>query len=312
MAVKFSEDEKSLIKLMLYNNIQNVDTIKAASLLEKNIGNMDFNKKLRSYQKTITEDNPNYSSVQLLIDFTYRTKDYNLVKDQVLPKAEAILTLDEKGKKIENFEKLSLKEYGQISKFEGLRYTDKYEEIRYISHSSNNKTCKELFFNSKKTKDILNKIEKKSLQSDNYKSGDLMMNLTSKTSAMKGRTKLMRHEGKLEEKFVTKYNHAAPIFVKEKKPILSHIINDQEASELGTKEIADANIFRIDPVKLVHKNMIPNLEKVYYGNNWQDKIRKRYELLSFALHEGLAPSQIENFESQIRTCNQKNKTKKSK
>ena len=300
MAIKFSKEEQFLIKFMIYNNVEHINTKKAASLLEKNIGNMDFNKRLRSYQKTITENNPNYSSVALLIDFTYKTKDYNLIKDQVLPKAEAILALDEKGKKIENFEKLSLKEYGQISKFEELHNDN---DIKYISKNSRNKTFKELFSNIKKVTGILDKIEEKALQSNNYKSGDLVMNLTSKTSAMKGRTKWRGHEGKLEEKFVTKYNHAAPIFVKKNVPMSSDITSKHQVDELILKEIADADIFRIDPVKLVHKNMIPNLEKVDYGRKkngekitWQEAIRERYESFSLALHEGLAPSQIENLE----------------
>lgn len=309
MAQKLSTEEakKILEKLDAYTEEQ------VANFLVNNIGNMELNESLKSLkQENLTENEIGFKN--FVSYFTYKTRDYNKTINS-LNKLNNTKELLKNKLPIKDYDKISLKEYGQIKNLCSIN--NKYNEyLEDLNNKTTNNNFKKIFTNIKDANIQINNLQKElDTKRGLYKSGDLMMYLTSKTSAIKNRQNWLEHEGKLEEIFVTKYNHAAPIYIDKNNQdkIIgqkSDVWGKQRLDKIKTDEILESEIYRIDPTKLVNKEFIKHLENTDYGykndNNgnqvkitWQEMIRNRYEELSYALHDGIQASQVKKINQEI-------------
>ncbi len=319
MPKKYTAEERELIDLVTeISAIPDLSeaskgTDRVAELILKNMGNKAFNKKLRAqkYGKNVNETN----AIEFLSAFTHKTADYNHKKVSS-SKLDVALKSQFQNQPLEEYEKLTLFEHGEVSALASVH--KKYKGlIGYIVENSDNKELKEMAKTLQNSSSMMVQLEKKALNTGQYKSGDLAMYLTPKTTAIKGKNnQLTGHEGKLEEAFLTKYNHAAPLYVDDRDPeksviTKSDIVGAQRSDEFKVNELLGADTFRIDPVKMVSKKQAKKLEQVDYGykqgpdgqdlvgkdgkkekQTWQNVMRERYEQLSHALHVEQAPHQL--------------------
>jgi hypothetical protein len=305
MGDKYTPEEQELInELSKFNrDEETADSNKLADLLMNKVGDLSFNAKLRADKSgSVSPEIKDF-----LEYFTYKTRDIDQFS-AIDSKLEIALESRDKQLPIEEYEKLTLSEYNKISEPASL-YKKTGRALGYISEKCNNPEFKEMYSKLQRSDALIKRLDENAVDVTNYKAGDLMMYLTEKTVAIKGRQKMLGHEGRLEEVFVTKYNHAAPIYINNNNPDRptanrSEIGRSQQSDEVSLGEILQADTFRIDPTKLVNKKQIKLLEKVDYGyreNNsgekvkitWQEVMRERYEQLSNALHEGQIPHKLE-------------------
>ncbi len=289
-----------------------------AKLLASKAGDMSFNKKL-------TEDRGKSNETkEFLSYFTYKTRNIKDF-DSIVNKLEIASSLKEQNLPTAEHEKISLSDYNIISDINSIQNKAVYNNIlENIKNQTDNEELKKIYSKIQTSSQIIKNLDKEILKTNDYKSGDLMMYLTEKTSAIKGRQNLSGHEGKLEEILMTKYNHAAPIYIDSSDPAnpvvnKSDIWKEQRYGLINLGEILQSNTFRIDPTKLTDQKRVKQLEQINYGykkdkdgkdlldNNgkpiketWQDVMKFRYEKLSEALHLGQIPQQINELEKNIK------------
>ena len=337
---KYSPEEQELIESLRENKFESGDLERAAELLATKIGDMSFNAKLRKdntkapepkdpdnptpdEQKAINQFNDDQKTKEFLGYFTFKTRNMGQF-EAIVQKLDIAKELQAQQLPISENEKITLSEYNQISNLQSL--TGNYQGIlEAIAQNSTNPKFKELHDNITKSSAIMENLQEKALDAKDYKAGDLMMYLSAKTSAVKGRQNWSGHEGKLEEVFMTKYNHAAPIYIDRRdpdKPIVtkSDVWREQRTDALNLEEILESDVLRIDPTKLVDQKRVKQLETIDYGykrdeagndltdeqgnkvkNTWQDAMRLRYEQLSDALHIGQLAYQIEEHQTKLST-----------
>jgi hypothetical protein len=310
----FTEEENLLITAFDDITSDGFNYDEVAETLLRNLGNKDFNKRLTG------NNNP---TNKLLATLTYKTQQYEDLKE-VSAKINIASQLAKNSIPVSPEEKISISDIGKLSKLASLGNDDSIQNIlNNIYKNTNNPEFKNFCNSIKQSKTILDDLQNRALESEAYNSGDLMMYLTSKTSALKERQAKIGHEGKLEEIFVTKYNHAAPIYLDTKKLLKSDVWHNQRSEEVNLLEILQSDTFHIDPVKLVDKKYISKLEQIDYGYKtdlkgqdlldknrqkikltWQDVVRDRYQQMSAALHQGLVPASIKKAEEEIKQSKQ--------
>ena len=264
-----------------------------ATLLVENLGNMLLNKKLL----TLMRIEKNNKHLEALSKFTYKTQDIGKIS-LLVDKLELLNNFNAQGIKAAEFEKLTVAEFGMLQKLGSL---EEDELLQMVGPVGNSPQYTDLLDKISRANKALTTLENNALQSTAYIAGDLMMTVTAKTSSAKGRQNWGGHEGSLEEIFVTRYNHAAPLYTGQldNKPTKSDIWHEQRIDQVNVSEMITSDIFRIDPTRLVSKAMAKKLEQVDYGARddgvritWQDAMRERYTQLSQALHLGLPLQRI--------------------
>jgi hypothetical protein len=300
MQKKFTLEEQELIQELGNKESPNIDRV--AELLMSKIGDMSFNARLKK-DKSPT----NISAKQFLQYFTYKTKGAEQFSF-IASKLGNVLTLKEKQLPIEDHEKVTLAEFSKILNLKSI--DDKYEGwLRRIDDNCNDVKFHELYSNIRDSSAILNQLSQGALEPQNYQSGDLMMSLISKHVKLTGRQQgLGGHGGKLEEAFITKYLHAAPLNIDSSDPtkplvIKSEISSTHQIQAVSLEDILISDTLRVDPTKLISKKHVKMLEGIDYGYKqdssgnslidkngnktkvtWQEVIKDRYEQLSNALH----------------------------
>ena len=344
MGREYTPEEQELISSLREDKLSAGDLERAAELLVARIGDMSFNTKLGkdktpeptsvdpdnptpAEQQAIEQYNNDHSTKEFLSYFTFKTRNMGQF-EAIAQKLDVVTELQTQKLPISENEKITLSEYNKIASLQSL--SKNYEDIlEAVAQNSSNEKFQALYDNMTKSSDIIETLEEKALDTKDYKSGDLMMYLSSKTSAVKGRQQLSGHEGKLEDIFITKYNHVAPIYTDRRdsdKPITtkSDVWSEQRADALELGEILESDAVRIDPTKLVDAKRIKQLETIDYGykkdqdgnditddagnkikTTWQEAMHLRYEQLSDALHIGQLAYQIEEQESKQEILGQK-------
>ena len=258
--------------------IQKEEYDQVAAMMMQHIGDIKLNSTLSSDHSFIRE-------------FTYKTIGYENTLN-VLKKINIAQAQSENGITNLESEKVSLSDIGKLTKLSSLQS----QVCDVIAENTTNEAFKDFYSTLKNTENLIAELEQKALEDNQYKSGDLMMYLTSKTTALKERQNKLGHEGKLEENFVTKYNHAAPLYIdNDNKVLKSDVWAHQRIDALNLQEILESNALRIDPTKLVSPEYVKLLETIDYGTKkdqdgkdipitWQETMQQRYEDLSYALH----------------------------
>jgi hypothetical protein len=344
MTDKYTTEEQELIESLTPDKFEAKALEKAAELLVTKIGDLSFNAKLREdkakapkpkdsrnptpeEKKAIEQFNHDKRTKKFLSSFTFKTRNMEQF-EAITQKLDIATELQAQKLPISKNEKITLSEYNKISNLQSLN--KEYEGLlKSIAQNSTNPEFKALHDNITKSSNVIKELQEKALLgAKDYKDGDIMMYLSSKTSALKGRQNLSGHEGKLEERFITKYNHAAAVYIDNKdtdKPIVkkSDVWREQRTDALNLEEMLESDAFRIDPTKLVDQKRAKQLETIDYGykqneagndltdergnkvkNTWQDAMHLRYEQLSNALHIGQLAYQIEEHETKVNTLSQ--------
>jgi len=282
---QYTLEEQELIKSLRDGNLEAGNLDRAAELLAAKIGDMPFNAKLRKdtsiapvpqdldnpteeEQLAIDQFNDDQATKKFLGYFTFKTRKIEEF-EAIAQKLDIATELQTQKLPIAEHEKITLSEFNKISSLQSLN--ENYENIlEAVAQGSSNTKFQELYKSITKSSEIIQSLEEKALETQSYKAGDLMMYLSSKTSALKGRQQLSGHEGKLEELFMTKYNHAAPIYIDRRnpdKPIItkSDVWREQRTDALTLEEVLESDAFRIDPTKLVDAKRAKQLETIDYG-----------------------------------------------
>lgn len=120
----------------------------------------------------------------------------------------------------------------------------------------------------------IEKINKSALLNGHYKAGDLLM-VKPESFKVKGRKADL--EEKLTYKIISKYVHAAQIFIgKDGQPKISHVDDEYEVGGVDWRGVATADVFRIDPVRLFPSNKAPENPEI---------VRERFQKILQNLHE---------------------------
>lgn len=313
--MKYTSEEQELIQELSKKDGQNFNRI--GQLLASKVGDMTFNAKL------IQDKAIDGATKDFLSYFTFKTKGLDQVMSTV-SKLDIAQSLHDNQIPIDTSEKITLADYNKLSDLKSVN--DKYKDkLQGIADKCNDDSFLKLHSAIKEASIKVEKISENALSTNDYKSGDLMMYSSAKTAVLKGRQNWSGHEGKLEEAFITKYNHAAPIYLDNSDaaksiPTKSDIWREQRSDHLSLSEILESDALRLDPTKLVQKDHISLLEKVDYGYKqdsagndltndkgekikvtWQEVMRERYEHLSSALHIGQVPHQMKQLSQQLET-----------
>lgn len=331
MPVTFTKDEQFLIEQLSWSlqsiKAQDIDPI--AALLVTHMNDLKFNKKLIKYVKELEkldqtdaiQDAQLYSSI-ILAKFTYKTKGYESIQS-IYRKIEINKNLKDKRLDIVEEEKLSLKEMGTLIQFANLsaerKANDLNKTLEYINQNCSNNAFKDLYKNISLSHSLVSDLQKEILKSQTYKTNDIAVDNINKSQATNSyEVALFDYDGPLAQLLLSDgYAHAAPLYVKEKdsktKVKQSHITGKYENTNLEISDILIADTLRIDPCQLINKSLTENLEKLY-GAEWQEKIRNKYQDISYGLHNNLElkNKEIENKKIEIDELNTTLEKSKSK
>lgn len=312
MSIEYTEDEKQLISELQKNAAG--DLIKIASLSAKLMGDMGFNAKLQEDMRSSTTMSPADRQLKNnLAYYCFKTRNYKKA-EQAINKLLLIEDQKNHGVEIEDFEKLTLNEINQINQL-STAFTQAPELWGVVFQQGNSPEFNAICDKVTECYRVSNHFKKQAIQVSEYESGDLIVSLTAKSNAMSARkSKLMGHGGRLEEKFITKYLHAAPVYVDRSNAAnvqynLSDINAAQRNVGIELSNILEADSFKIDPSKLVSKEHAKLLEKIEYFKRdnagrlvkdasgekikitWQEEMRRKYTQLSTSLHASQAVQQ---------------------
>lgn len=346
MPVTFAGNEAKLIGLLCKEPKETMELERARELLIEHMGDMAFNARIRekikelekqkdeiktlqekikelknkkgdekeieALQKKITEFKSQIAKIEIFRDlatFTYKTIDFNRVQGLVKRLNFAIEVTTENVDLV-NFQKLTLADMGLLQKVASLSDLGILEDLKQDSKNTAFNAVSKLINDSETT---LERFSDKAVKESQYRSGDLLFYDSSKTALVKGRQQWLGHEGKLEEVFISKFNHAASITVGSNgKPMTSDIWSEQVADLLDLDGMLQGLSFRIDPTKLVpSKEMRDKLERSDFGYedgkkiSWEEWVHREYEHLATDLHFGFAQVRLEYLAIELKENNKK-------
>ena len=202
---------------------------------------MPYNNNLTKFSRNVK--NSAYDNVSKLKYWLYKT---NLVEgkiDYIIRKAEKVISEPDQG-----HDKLSLKEVGLLYDINKLHDIFSKLHAQNITHySSKLRKMKDL---TEKANELIEKIENQANFSNQLKDGDIIMTLAKKNITFHSRQ--MNREELLTTTLVSKYTHAATIFInQEDKTTLSHVYGEYRDDTLTAYEYMDTDIFRLNPYKLL-------------------------------------------------------------
>ncbi|KTD64943.1 hypothetical protein [Legionella shakespearei] len=253
------------------------ERVELSMMIEKNIGNMDLNKRVGLFEK---EKHPLIEKYQLTIpDMKYlmfKTKLFKL-NDALLDKSEKALEVMEKGEALDLESQLTLFELGRLDDLAKLKpILDNLDSLGLIESSSK---LKKLHEQATHAAEIIGKIEEKIADEPMLESGDLVMNHSKKSLALKNKS--ADREVALTHTFISKYGHAAQVYIdpETNKPTFSHIWGEHQTDRVKVVDIAISDTFRVDVTRLISPEMQEKLENHYKakGLDWKEEVRKQFK-----------------------------------
>ncbi len=290
LSKNLKESEAKFVKLFAKLTVNEIETDTQreylGTMLERAIGNKSLNSKLTAFSQE--KGNAAYSKYQYPVGdikyFSYKTRHADKILD-INKKCERNLELLAAGQKVGESEKLSQFEYGvlcDIAKMKGV--LDEYNEKGVIPKTGK---LADLYEQSKQSYELVKQINARSVSKERYKPGDILMVHSKKSHASKD--KRADQETALTHTFISKYGHAAQIFLDPEKgtPSISHIYGSHQVDKVQGQDIATADIFRVDPTKLVSKENAELLDKFYksQGKDWKEEVSKMYQDIVQEIHE---------------------------
>lgn len=290
LSKNLKESEAKCIKLFTKLTVGEIETDAQkkylGAMLERSIGNKELNLRLTAFSRE--KGNAAYSKHQYAVGdikyFSYKTRhcDKIPVLNKKCKKALELLAV---GQKVSESEKLNQFEYGVLCDIAKMKEKlDEYNEKGVIP-----KTGKlvELYEESKKSYALVKRINECAVSEERYKAGDILMVHSQKSIASKD--KRVDQETALTHTFISKYGHAAQIYIDPANgiPSISHIYGGYQSDKVQGQDIATSDIFRVDPSKLVSKENMEFLNKLYKaeGKDWKVEVTKMYQDILQEVHE---------------------------
>lgn len=297
---KYNSEEQRVIQELSKKDAE-IDYNVVAEFFVNNAGNLDLNARLQEDVRTNKRmPSKEVTAKRNLAYFLFKTRNYSQSVD-TLSKLDLARTQTEAGIQVEDFEKPTIRDIGALDDIATI--AQKSSLCKKIFKNSDHQAFKDLYQNCQQAESVKQDLQELALQNPDYKSGDLIISLTSKEHAISGRKqKMMGHGGAVEEKFISKYMHAAPLFVDKSDPAApqfnkSDIHTEQRNTGVTLRDMLSSDSFRIDPTKLVSTKHAAMLETIDYGNKqdkdgndlkdkegnsikltWKDVMRERYQL----------------------------------
>lgn len=321
--LKLTEQEKLFLDYCANPKIIEESPEKAeqiAKAVVANIGNMKLNKKLnnkafKSGYHVMVVNEARY--------FLFKTRKIES-SFIALNKLDVVLQSEEQGKPVKEFEKLSLPEFGHIQNIKDIQ--DPWAaRLNDLAKIVKNPEIKEVVSNINRVKELDEKLQEGvNKNAMGLRSGDIAMYKTDKKWSIKGnKGSWLGHEGRLEEAFLSEYNHAAPIFIStdknnKKSALASDVWSEAEIHKIPVGELAQSDVYRLDVTKLVSSERVAQLEKIDYGYRenseggkvkitWQEAMQERFEQLTEAFHKGQDHYVVQELEKKIEELHEKRK-----
>ena len=254
-------------------------------MLERSVGDMDFNKRLDLFtkEKHPLADKYKYSILDIKY-FGFKAKsssDYNL---SLLEKCEKALKQIEQGTTPSTQDQMTLFELGRLEDLAKLKEKmDKYNELGLIEPSSK---LSKLYEQVNRAANIFDQIEEQQSKEQTYRSGDMLMTHSKKSLTLKNKS--ANSETALTHTFISKYGHATQIYIdpETNQPKLSHIYGGYQSDEVRSSDIVMSEVFRVDPIKLMSEEMQKKLDEYYkeQGLDYKEEVRKLFEQNVQSLH----------------------------
>lgn len=290
LSKNLKESEAKFVKLFAKLTVGEIETDAQkeylSTMLERAIGNKAFNSRLTAFSQE--KGNASYNKYQYPVGdikyFSYKTRHADKISD-INKKCERNMELLAAGQKVGESEKLSQFEYGvlcDIAKMKGV--LDEYNEKGVMPKTGK---LADLYEQSKQSYELVNQINERAVAENRYKAGDILMVHSKKSHASKD--KKADQETALTHTFISKYGHAAQIYIDPEKgtPSISHIYGGHQVDKVQGQDIATGDIFRVDPSKLVSKENAVLLDKLYKaeGKDWKEEVTKMYQGILQEVHE---------------------------
>jgi hypothetical protein len=253
------------------------ERVELSMMIEKNIGNMDLNGRMGLFEK---EKHPLVEKYQFTIsDMKYLMFKTKLIKlnEVLLDKSEKAVNALHKGEALDLEKQLTLFELGRLDDLAKLKpILDNLDSVGLVKSSSQ---LKKLQAQATQSANLIEKIEQKIAAEKMLESGDLVMNLSKKSLALKNKS--ADREVALTHTFISKYGHAAQVYIDPatNEPTFSHIWGEHQTDRVKLVDIAISDTFRIDVTKLISIEMQAKLEKYYQANglDWKEELRKQFK-----------------------------------
>ncbi len=244
-------------------------------LLEKNLGNLDLNKRIALFEKEKHTLVKKYSfSTPDMKYFMFKT-NLTQLNDTLLAKAEKAIKAIEEGNPLEAKDLLTLYELGRLDDLSKMhKILEKYDQMGLVKPSS---TLKKLYEQTSHGVELMQTINGKVTDEHLLESGDLVMNHSKKSLALKNIQ--ADREVALTQTFISQYGHAAQVFMDPETgaPKFSHVWGEHQVDKVKVVDIAISDTFRVDPIKLVSPDMLALLKEHYGNKNYQAEIRKLFK-----------------------------------
>ena len=241
-------------------------------MIENSIGDMNLNRQLDKFSKE------NHPLLEQYEDAIHKIKYFSFkaslasLNDTLLNKTSKLMDKIENNEPIDS--KLNMYEIGRLDDLAKLKpELDKFNALGLIEHSSK---LKKLYSQATKAAGLIEKIEVKISKENNICSGDILMSHSKKSLAMKNKS--ADREVALTHTFISKYGHAAQIYINSEtnNPSLSHIWGSHELDRVKAVDYATSDIFRVDVSKLLPEDVRSKLESYYnqQGLDYKEEIQK--------------------------------------
>ncbi len=290
LSKNLKESEAKFVKLFAKLTVDEIGTDAQkeylSAMLERAIGNKALNSRLTAFSQE--KGNASYNKYQYTVGdikyFSYKTRHADKVSD-INKKCKRNMELLAAGQKVGESEKLSQFEYGVLCDIAKMKSTlDEYNEKGVIPKTGK---LADLYEQSKQSYELVKQINERAVAENRYKAGDILMVHSKRSLASKD--KKADQETALTHTFISKYGHAAQIYIDPEKgtPSISHIYGGYQVDKVQGQDITTADIFRVDPSKLVSKENAELLDKLYKaeGKDWKEEVTKMYQEILQEVHE---------------------------
>lgn len=253
------------------------EKLELSMLIEKNLGNNDLNQRLGLFEKEKHALVERYQITIADVKYLMFKTQLRRLNDVLLEKAENALQEIENGNSLDLKSKLTLYQLGRLDDLAKLKSTlDDLNSLGLIDSSSK---LKKLHTQANRGAELIERIEQHVAEEQLFESGDLVMNHSKKSLALKN--KLANSEVVLTHTFISKYGHAAQVYIdpKTNAPTFSHIWGEHQTDVVKVTDIAISDVFRVDVTQLVVPAMQIKLE-AYYSNqglDYKNEIKKLYQ-----------------------------------